>query len=346
MERLHGHDLEARLHQQGRASLAFATKLATEVARALKAAHAAGIIHRDLKPKNVFVCDEEDGEAIKLLDFGVAKHAGTARVLTATGVMLGSPFYMSPEQIRCERDLDGRTDLWSLATILYRAVTGVKPFDGDMNAILYKIVREPPPPPSSIVPSLPPEIDAFFAKALARPRADRFQTATELAAAFREAASRATEHDSAVRAVHRSVESPVPVEAANDSDHPTHAVPVAQMELLAGPQTAARSGLRLTLRRDDALAILSAEGEAPRDEDALPAALGSPPRAPIPPAFAADWSDAELASQRRDAIRSLQLVRAADSPSGTWRRSTIAAAVIAAALSIGFVVGIVIALSR
>ncbi len=188
MERLDGEDLHQRMHRLKRLPIAFVAKVATEAGKALRIAHAAGIVHRDLKPKNLFISKEDDEEVIKLLDFGVAKHAGTAALMTATGVMLGSPFYMSPEQIRCERNLDGRTDLWSLAAILYRALTGVKAFDGDMARVMFQITRERPKPPSLLCPDLPKAFDAFFDKALATKREDRFATALELAEAFNVAA--------------------------------------------------------------------------------------------------------------------------------------------------------------
>jgi serine/threonine protein kinase len=188
MERLDGEDLHQRMHRQKRLPVAFVAKVATEASKALKIAHAAGIVHRDLKPKNLFISKEDDEEVIKLLDFGVAKHAGTAALMTATGVMLGSPFYMSPEQIRCERNLDGRTDLWSLAAILYRALTGAKAFDGDMARVMFQITRERPKAPSLLCPDLPKALDAFFDKALATRREDRFSSAMELAEAFNTAA--------------------------------------------------------------------------------------------------------------------------------------------------------------
>jgi serine/threonine protein kinase len=184
MERLVGEDLHARMTRERRLSPAGVAKIAHDAGRALEAAHAASIIHRDLKPQNLFIASESNGETVKLLDFGVAKHAGTAAVLTATGVMLGSPFYMSPEQVRCERDLDARTDLWSLGAILYRALTGVKAFDGDMTKVLSMITSERPRPPSLLCPDLGHAYDVFFDKVLATDRERRFATAGELIQSF------------------------------------------------------------------------------------------------------------------------------------------------------------------
>jgi serine/threonine-protein kinase len=192
MERLFGEDLHARLRRVPLLSPEEVGRIAHDAGRALEAAHAANIVHRDLKPQNLFMAAEDAGETVKLLDFGVAKHAGTAGVMTATGVMLGSPFYMSPEQVRCERDLDFRTDLWSLAAIMYRALTGVKAFDGDMTTVLATITSRRAPRPSQVSPALSRRFDAFFDKALAPERDDRFASAAELVRAFSAIVARGT----------------------------------------------------------------------------------------------------------------------------------------------------------
>ncbi|MFO0611301.1 MAG: protein kinase [Polyangiaceae bacterium] len=284
MERLDGEDLHQRMHRLKRLPVAFVTKVAVEASRALKVAHAAGIVHRDLKPKNLFIAKEDDEEVIKLLDFGVAKHAGTAALMTATGVMLGSPFYMSPEQIRCERNLDARTDLWSLGTILYRALTGIKAFDGDMSRVMYQITRERPRAPSAVCPDLPKALDAFFEKALATQRENRFATATEFADAFKEAAKSAGSTSvsvppppSSASGMRKATRPPAPSSEAETrettetvraeapppesgerqadvgaervlgppSDHPTFAAPVAVMSSLVQSKTTFGTGLRL-----------------------------------------------------------------------------------------------------
>jgi len=210
MERLYGVDLHARIAELGRLPFANVLQIARDAGAALEEAHAADIIHRDLKPKNLFIVDAatarsvdglpdgaRDREFVKLLDFGVAKHEGTAALLTATGVMLGSPFYMSPEQVRGDRDLDWRTDLWSFAAILYKSLTGVKAFDGDISRVMYLITSERHRPPTKVTPNafvqsngspFPRNVarafDAFFEKGLAKEREDRFQSARELVDAF------------------------------------------------------------------------------------------------------------------------------------------------------------------
>jgi serine/threonine protein kinase len=237
MERLVGEDLHERLLRSARLPVALVTQIAVEAARALRAAHANGVIHRDLKPQNLFLARQDGVETIKLLDFGVAKDIGSEGKMTATGVMLGSPFYMSPEQIKCERELDGRTDLWSLSAILYRALTGVRPFDGDLAEVMRKILREPPPPPSTLNSDLGDAFDAFFERAFAPAHSDRFATADELASAFEAAArccdstsSRATPV-SACAAI--EIAAPTRVLDALQPDMPTSPVPAHVLEQLS-----------------------------------------------------------------------------------------------------------------
>ena len=136
MEYLSGEPLDARLSRVGRISIQETAVIVQQVARALNKAHEAGIVHRDLKPENVFlVRDDEDGtEIAKVVDFGIAKFTDASGGLsssTRTGSVLGTPYYMSPEQARGLRSVDTRSDLWSLAVIAYRAVVGELPFVGE-----------------------------------------------------------------------------------------------------------------------------------------------------------------------------------------------------------------------
>ncbi|MBM4360758.1 MAG: serine/threonine protein kinase [Deltaproteobacteria bacterium] len=153
----------------------------------MQCAHDAGIVHRDIKPSNIFVTREDGETVIKLLDFGVAKTPvfGGNEHLTETGMILGSTKYMSPEQARSTRDVDHRTDLWSLAVIAYQCVTGHHPFEPeDASDVLLRIGSAQVPPVTVHVPDLPRAIDAFFRRALARPPAERHESATEFAREF------------------------------------------------------------------------------------------------------------------------------------------------------------------
>ncbi|WP_437323119.1 serine/threonine-protein kinase [Sorangium sp. So ce381] len=189
MELLRGEDLSRRLRRVRRISLAEAARIAIQTGKALRRAHESGLVHRDLKPGNLFLSRvDEDEEIVKVLDFGIAKQL-TGKLLTdettRTGELLGSPFYMSPEQARGDRNLDARSDLWSLGVILFRAVTGKLPFEGDvLGAVLSRILVEPIPLATHLAPDVPADLDGFFVRALSRDRAQRFQSAQEMVHAF------------------------------------------------------------------------------------------------------------------------------------------------------------------
>jgi eukaryotic-like serine/threonine-protein kinase len=187
MELLDGEDLGSRLRRVSRISVMEASSLLTQLARGLGAAHDAGIIHRDLKPANVFLAKTEAGDLVKLLDFGLAKSRTATEVgeSTKTGELLGSPHFMSPEQIRSPTAIDHRSDLWSVAVILFRALTGELPFKGEqVGPVLARILTDPIPVATVVAPDLAPALDAFFARGLARDPAMRFQSARELSHAL------------------------------------------------------------------------------------------------------------------------------------------------------------------
>jgi serine/threonine-protein kinase len=189
MELLVGEPLDKRLERLGRLSLPETARIISHVCRALQRAHDAGIIHRDLKPENIFLVrsPDDDDEIAKVLDFGIAKikaNPGEQGISssTKTGAVLGTPYYMSPEQARGLRNLDYRSDLWSLGVIAHKCVTGVLPFEGEsVGDLLVKICTAPLPTPSVTVPGLPTTFDAWFFRALDREPAKRFSRATELA---------------------------------------------------------------------------------------------------------------------------------------------------------------------
>jgi serine/threonine-protein kinase len=187
MELLEGEDLGERLRREGRISVNAAARILTQAAKALRRAYEAGIIHRELKPGNVFLARFDDDEIVKILDFGVAKvrRTGAIEQATATGIVFGSPSYMSPEQARGVRDIDHRSDLWSLAVITFRAITGVKPFQAEsIGELVVKLCIDPLPVATAHAAHLPVEVDGFFERAFARDPDRRFATAVEMAAAF------------------------------------------------------------------------------------------------------------------------------------------------------------------
>ncbi|MFS8068085.1 MAG: serine/threonine-protein kinase, partial [Byssovorax sp.] len=197
MELLEGEDLGERLRRTPRLSLQATATIITQASKALRRAHEGGVIHRDLKPGNIFLARFDDDEVVKLLDFGVAKlrysdDLAPGVQMTQTGVIFGSPSYMSPEQARGNRVIDHRTDLWSLAVILFRCITGSKPFEAEsIGDLVIKLCIDPLPVPTHLVPELPPEVDSFFERAFARDPDLRFQSATALAQEFEAIAARA-----------------------------------------------------------------------------------------------------------------------------------------------------------
>jgi serine/threonine-protein kinase len=187
MEYLRGEPLDKRLDRVGRLPAKETGRILMQVCRALSKAHAAGIVHRDLKPENVFlVWDDEDGaDVAKVVDFGIAKFTDNQlgnSSATRTGSVLGTPYYMSPEQARGLRSVDYRSDLWSVGVIAYRCIVGILPFEGEaVGDLLVKLCTAPLPIPSQVAADVPPGFDAWFAKALTREPQGRFSSSAELA---------------------------------------------------------------------------------------------------------------------------------------------------------------------
>ncbi len=176
MELLEGRELQHLLEDGKRLSVDDALNIAIQVASGLAYAHEHGIVHRDIKPSNIMVLQ---GKRIKIADFGIARMESSL-LSTKTGLLMGSPLYMSPEQIKNER-IDLRSDIFSLGILFYQMVTGRLPFRGDnAHTVMFQIVQEEPPKPSSLNPDVPPVLDAIIAKCLAKRPDDRYQDANEL----------------------------------------------------------------------------------------------------------------------------------------------------------------------
>ncbi|NUP06823.1 MAG: serine/threonine protein kinase [Polyangiaceae bacterium] len=173
MELLEGESLQSRLSRVGRLEAGALLDLVRGIGAGLGAAHELCIVHRDLKPSNIFLARTGDTEVVRILDFGIAKDMWTASKLTHAGALLGSPHYVSPEQAKAT-EVDHRSDLWSLGVILYRAITGAKPFEGNLSRLVVRIVTEKHTPPTKLVAGLIPAWDAFFDRALAKKPEDRF----------------------------------------------------------------------------------------------------------------------------------------------------------------------------
>ena len=176
MEYLEGETLQSLMAEQRLISTEQIIEIARQVAAGLDYAHAMRVVHRDIKPANIMITRQK---IAKIMDFGISKSIGT---LTRTGQVLGTPYYMSPEQVMGHA-VDGRCDLFSFGVVLYEMATGARPFGGDTVAtVIYKIINETPPPPSELQAAIHPELSAVITRCLEKRPEDRYQTGAELAA--------------------------------------------------------------------------------------------------------------------------------------------------------------------
>ena len=191
MPYVEGESLRDRLEREKQLPISDSVRLASQVASALDYAHRQGVVHRDIKPENVLL---HDGQAL-VADFGIAlavSAAGGTR-MTETGLSLGTPHYMSPEQASADRTLDGRSDLYALGVMLYEMLAGTPPFHGaSAQSIVAKILTQTAPPVTNERPTVPPHVEAAVAKALAKLPADRFDTAEAFRLALEDEGSIAT----------------------------------------------------------------------------------------------------------------------------------------------------------
>lgn len=192
MEMLRGETLGARIERLGVLPIEEAVRFMCQVMRAIAPAHDNDIIHRDLKPDNIFITSDEEGEYAKVLDFGVAKvksgSLGDAGVKTQTGMMVGTPFYMSPEQAKA-KPVDQRSDIWAIAVIAYEAITGQRPFEGEsFGDLVLNICTQPVPLPSTIA-QVPRGFDEWFVRGTQRDVEKRFRSTREMAQELMQLAS-------------------------------------------------------------------------------------------------------------------------------------------------------------
>lgn len=221
MEILDGRELRD-LIRGGALAPSEAVEIAAQVAEALAFAHERGVIHRDVKPGNVMILS--DGR-VKIMDFGIARLRDPA-VKTATGMLLGSPRYMAPEQVS-GNPFDHRADIFSLGVVLYEMLTGVTPFAGDdITQLMFQVVNGVAVPPSHVNPALPSVLDYILARALKKNPEERYGNAAEFAADLRDAIPDVLEAEAAVRARAESVGSETPPElaATGAATHGAHAI--------------------------------------------------------------------------------------------------------------------------
>ena len=198
MEFLRGQSLAARMRAAGRLPVTTALEIAAQAADALGAAHRKNVVHRDLKPDNLFLVPDArrpGREQVKILDFGIAKlaqrPASAGGAVTRTGTVMGTPQYMSPEQCRATKDVDQRSDVYSLGIILYEMLAGEAPFSSDSwGELVYLQIGVEPPPLRSRQPDVPADLEAVVHKALAKDPELRFQSMDELRQALTGSAPR------------------------------------------------------------------------------------------------------------------------------------------------------------
>ena len=188
MEYLEGQNLRALMNESQWLEIPFASYIICQVLGALAAAHGAGVIHRDLKPDNIFLVDSgQQMPGIKLLDFGISKiiDDGKDTQMTRSGVIMGSPLYIPPEQAQGMRNVDHRADIYAAGVILYEALTGRRPFSGEnLMGVLLAILSHDPDPPSLIRPEVTPELEQVVACAMLRDRDRRYQSAVAMLTAL------------------------------------------------------------------------------------------------------------------------------------------------------------------
>jgi serine/threonine-protein kinase len=183
MEFLEGQDLGTQIDTRGKIPVPEAVDYVLQACVAITEAHEAGIVHRDLKPSNLFLARDHDGVTVKLLDFGISKVTTEADRLTSAESVMGTPLYMSPEQVRSARNVDERADIWSIGVILYELVTGMTPFSGTTTQVAAAVVTDDVPP-IMVEHGAPPALQDIVLRALQKDRTRRQASAREIAAAL------------------------------------------------------------------------------------------------------------------------------------------------------------------
>lgn len=254
MELLHGQDLDQVLAANGPLPIADAVEYVLQAIEAIAEAHAASIVHRDLKPANLFLTRKRNGApCIKVLDFGISKLADpmapSRAAATHTMALLGSPFYMPPEQLESSTNVDARADLWAIGVMLHQLLTAQLPYVADsLPGLVLRVMREPPAPLRQRRPEVPVELEAVILRCLEKDRAARWPDAASLAAALAPFAPvRAAHSLEVIRSFangHAATERPPPPSAPASSRRATSAIPTETLSAVGSTNDGLRSSSR------------------------------------------------------------------------------------------------------
>jgi len=292
MEYLEGESLASRMRASGPLPIEVACELGCAILSPLAAAHHAGIVHRDLKPDNVFLVRQSRGEMVKLLDFGISRASmleGEFR-LTTTGLVLGTPYYMSPEQARGDTDITPAADIYAFGVILYEMLAGQVPIRGDnYNQLMYRVMTGEYARPSQLRPDIPPQLEQLIVAAMAIEPAHRPRSAAELEHALL-AFCRPGFRD---HTIERMSGASLPFSRPTPTPlHPQHGTDATVLAPTPPPQQRKRSnvplivGLIVLVAASCAVAalVLSRSGEEAPKQTALAPEPAKPPPPPPPPA--------------------------------------------------------------
>jgi serine/threonine-protein kinase len=320
MEFLEGSDLGHRERETAALPVEEAVGFVLQACEAVAEAHSLGIVHRDLKPANLFVTRSVDGAPlVKVLDFGISKTIDTSEMsLTRTTSVMGSPLYMSPEQMRSSKNVDVRSDIWSIGVILYELLTGVVPFEADaVPELCLKVVQDPAVPPVEKRADVPEALSGAVLRCLEKSPASRFQNVAELAAALEPFAPPdmrgAAERIASVLKVAAPPSSPPPSPEASGSVKAKTGTSWGQDQFGAAQPKWSRAGL---VAGAGALAVVALGGLAVVVSRGPAASAGSGPIAPPSATQAAPSAATEASTPPAPTLAALPLATPGPTPSG------------------------------